>query len=297
MEQTNNHPKQLVTYGILILIGILIAITWLPITDHIADADIDAGFNRALAAFGIAKLFNMIVSVFQSSQIGIFGATVTIGEVLDPINDLVEQFSNIMFLATVAFGIQKILVAVGGHIFVKSFITIIAIVVGYLSFSQRDIPQWIKSLLILLVLTRLAVPVATVASSAAYNTFLADSYQTSYTSLTNSLSQLESLATTNQLSASVSTQQAAPPQINEGWWSKTKSAFASVTSINANDAFSKAYDEFNARKNKAQQLGEQMTKDIATQVVVFLLQTLIFPIGLIWVLYRIGVSMMHRSRP
>ena len=68
MNTIEMHPKNLTRYGLLVFIGILIAITWLPITDHIADADIDAGFNRALVSFGIAKGLNMVISLLQSTQ-------------------------------------------------------------------------------------------------------------------------------------------------------------------------------------------------------------------------------------
>ncbi len=283
-------------YAFLALLGLLIAITWLPITDHIADADIDKGFHRALTAFALAKSFNMIISVFQSVQIGALGFSMTIGEILDPINDLVEQFSNIMLFASVAFGIQKILVAVGGHFLVKISLTLAAIAVGLLTFAKKDVPRWIKSVLIIFVLARLAIPAATLGSSAAYSIFLEDADQTSLASLNSSTNQIELLVTANQLSGSAASSHAAPPPSNDGWLSKAKSAATSIATLNPNDAILRAHEEFTLRKEKVVQLSEKMTKDITTQIVVFLLQTLFFPIGLIWVLYKISVSLMYRSR-
>lgn len=120
MNIVDIKPISFGRYGLLALIAIVVSVAWLPITDHIADADIDAGFNRALVSFGIAKGLNMVISLLQSTQfsaqpLGV-GIAISPGELLDPINDLVEQFSNVMLLATVAFGIQKILIGIGGHV-------------------------------------------------------------------------------------------------------------------------------------------------------------------------------------
>jgi hypothetical protein len=276
-------------------LAIVIVVTWLPITDTIAINDIDTGFNRALAAFGIAKALNMAISVFQTSQIGLFGFSLAVGEVLDPVNDLIEQFSNFMLMATVAFGIQKVLVLIGGHFLVKVVLTMIAVIIGTLLLSKKKPPQWFTSLFVLMVLLRLAVPSAAILTNTAYKYFLAAEDQQSYTSLSNSIDQIEKIITTPQRSVPAINQPIAPPAGNDGLLSKAKTIIATATTFSPSDAYARSLDELNAMKTKTLQVGEQMTRDVTTQIVMFLLQTLFFPIGFVWMLYKAGVSFIRKS--
>lgn len=313
---------------------LLVLISWLPIIDDIADKDVDAGFNRALVSFGIAKGLNMVISLLQSAQIstqplGIAGFAISPGELLDPLNDLIEQFSNFMLLATVAFGIQKILIAIGGHVLVKTVLSALGVTAAWFMFKDRPMPLWLKNALIMIILVRLAVPAATVMSNMAYEVFLAPKYQESTTALKDSSLQLESIKTANQENVTTNTQEtvvttdqepvaaitlepvqqeAAPqevaPPAKKSWLSaaktiltKTKSLLSSFMPPSPAELMQRVNEKFNVWSQQVNQIGEDVTRNVVNQIVVFLLQTLIFPIGLIWALYKIGISLMYRSRP
>lgn len=274
------------TIALIALIFGAAMLSWIPSVDQAATQQIDAGLHRAMLSFGLAKGFNLLISLFQSSQISIAFATLTIGEVLDPLNDLVEQFSNLMLLATVAFGIQKVLISIGGHFVIKSVVTIIALSACALLLMKRQLPTWLTNALILALMVRLAIPVASIASGAIYTAFLEPQYTASAISLGKSAEQLESLKSSLQKGA-------LSVQATESATSESSSIFG----------FKKVLSSLNPSEKMKQlsqlvtSIGEQMTTDIITQIVVFLLQTMIFPIGLIWVLFKIGVSLMYRSRP
>lgn len=296
---------------------LLVLISWLPIIDDIADKDVDAGFNRALVSFGIAKGLNMVISLLQSAQIstqplGIAGFAISPGELLDPLNDLIEQFSNFMLLATVAFGIQKILIAIGGHVLVKTVLSALGVTAAWFMFKDRPMPLWLKNALIMIILVRLAVPAATVMSNMAYEVFLAPQYEASTSVLKDSSLQLESLKSANQEPvgtnsqepvaatsqepiAATAPQEIAPPA-KKSWWSRAKTWVSNVTPPSPSDFMQGVKEKFNGWSVRITQIGEDVTKNVVSQIVVFLLQTLIFPIGLIWVLYKIGVSLMFRSK-
>lgn len=273
------------TIALIVLIFGAAMLSWIPSVDQAATQQIDAGLHRAMLSFGLAKGFNLLISLFQSSQISIAFATLTIGEVLDPLNDLVEQFSNLMLLATVAFGIQKVLISIGGHFVIKSVVTIIALSACALLLMKRHLPTWLTNALILALIFRLAIPIASIASGQIYTAFLETQYTASSVSLGKSAEQLESLKSSLQR-GSVS----APT--NESVTTESGGIFG----------FKKVLSSLNPSE-KMQQLsqlvtsiGEQMTMDIISQIVVFLLQTLIFPIGLIWALYRVAVSLTYRPK-
>ena len=123
----NNRRKVYLVGGI----SLAILISWFELIDRASAAYIDTALIQATATFAIARGFNAIVSVLQSVQIGILGASVTIGEVLDPINDLVEQFSSLMKYAIGSLIIQKILLEIVSNIYFKVFLTISGLALIY----------------------------------------------------------------------------------------------------------------------------------------------------------------------
>lgn len=48
----------------------------------------------------------------SAAPVGV-GMTFTPGQILDPLNDLIEQFSQVMLVAMVAFGVEKVLLTAG----------------------------------------------------------------------------------------------------------------------------------------------------------------------------------------
>ena len=87
----------------------IVALAWAKPLDAIAETQVDAGLKRALTSFAVARVLNGIISVAQGTEIALtpggIGANLTPGQILDPVNDLVEQFSELMLFASVAFGI------------------------------------------------------------------------------------------------------------------------------------------------------------------------------------------------
>ena len=83
----------------------------------------DTSFQRSLAAFGIAKALNAVISVFQGTELSFtpigMGVNVSIGEILDPLNDLIERFSWVMLAATISLAIQKFFLLIGTKLFVQ----------------------------------------------------------------------------------------------------------------------------------------------------------------------------------
>ena len=90
-----------------------------PPIQQLADAQVDAGLKRAVVSFASARTLNAIVSVVQGVEMSVqpfgIGLTLMPGQVLDPVSRWVEQFLIFMLIASVAFGIQKMLLAIGGN--------------------------------------------------------------------------------------------------------------------------------------------------------------------------------------
>jgi hypothetical protein len=106
--------------AVTIVLGIVIAVSWLGFIDSQSAAYIDSALKQALVTYGVARGVNAVVSVLQT--IHLFGLGV--GEVLDPINDLVERFSSVMELAIGSLFIQKILLEITSSLFFKFALTL-----------------------------------------------------------------------------------------------------------------------------------------------------------------------------
>jgi hypothetical protein len=99
-------------------VAALIVGAWLAPLDLPAMQQVDAGLKRALVSFATARALNAVISVAQGTQASVqplgVGVTLSPGQILDPVNDLVEKFSDLMLVASVVFGIQKVLISIGG---------------------------------------------------------------------------------------------------------------------------------------------------------------------------------------
>ncbi len=104
-------------------ITLLATLSFLPQIDAHAYELLDASFERAMIAFGLAKGLNGIISLLQGTELTLapvgVGVNLSIGEILDPFNDLVERFSWVMLAASVSLGVQKLLLALSTKMFVK----------------------------------------------------------------------------------------------------------------------------------------------------------------------------------
>lgn len=73
---------------------------------------LDAASNRAIAAFAVARTLNGVISVIQETQVGVsLGISTTLqpGQILDPLNDLIERFSLAALIAATLLWALKLM--------------------------------------------------------------------------------------------------------------------------------------------------------------------------------------------
>lgn len=162
-------------------------------------------FDRAVYSFALAKGLNAVISVIQSSEISVsffVGATVGLGEILDPLNDLVERFSWIMLASSVSIGIQHLLLILGKTFFIKAALVVASVI--------TIMVMWIKKLhnstalllllkiFVLLVVLRFGAVVFIYANETFYNNIYAKNYQNSTTFINDYKSDLEEIQKENK---------------------------------------------------------------------------------------------------
>ena len=107
---------------------LLVALSWQGSLDLGARDATLASFNRALATYAIARTLNGVISVAQGTEIAVqpvgVGMTFSVGEILDPLNDLVERFSWLVLAATTSLGTQMLIAELLGSTWLNALLTL-----------------------------------------------------------------------------------------------------------------------------------------------------------------------------
>lgn len=253
---------------------VVVMCAWYPPIQDLANAQVDAGLKRALVSFASARTLNAIISVVQGTEFSMqpmgVGVTLTLGQVLDPLNDLIEQFSNLMLIASVAFGIQKALLLIGAHWAISAAVSGVAVLWAILHL-QHKAPTWLSRVLLVLLLIRFAVPVASLGSDRVYQQFLSDDYQQQQDALD---------MTSREINKQTPTMATPLPQ-DRNWWERLKDR--------ATEMLPGTNTDFEAIKKSAESIPERVMK----LIVIFLLQTMIIPIFLLWALYKVSLGVVR----
>lgn len=172
----NNFGK----ISILILSIFIIFASSSVVVNESAKDVIDRSFNQALIVFGSAKALNAVISLAQGTEINLPFVVVAVGEVLDPINDLVEQFSLIMLASLVSLGIQKILLNfVSNDFFNLTFIISILVfnIFLFLKFKNiESIKNMALKLTLILLFLRFSIPFVAYLNQYSYDYFIKPQY-------------------------------------------------------------------------------------------------------------------------
>jgi hypothetical protein len=147
--------------------------------------------ERAVYTFAIVRGINGIISVIQGTNVAVspagVGVQLSVGEVLDPVNDLVEHFSWIMLMSCISLGIQKVLMEIGiwlGFKIMLSF-SMLMLSIGFWmpQISGWDLKIWAYKLALISLVIRFCIPAVAVVSENTYHLFLKKQYDESIASL------------------------------------------------------------------------------------------------------------------
>ncbi|MBV34891.1 MAG: hypothetical protein CMP47_05460 [Rickettsiales bacterium] len=267
----------------LIILGLLIAglLAGSKAVDHYGEQYTDQALERSLIAFAVARGLNGLISVAQEAEIAMqpagIGLTLSPGEILDPINDLIERFSVVMLITASALGIQKLMLSIGAwDYFNYLIIAFWAFTAGYLwlkNFKQGQENPLILKVALFLVLVRFATPIMALGSEALYQGFLANDYQEA----SQGLQQTEATIRQNTPDDVTGDEELSGLEKTKRW-------------------FSDAADQLNLKKQIAsyQEAAEQASQSVIQLITVFIVQNILFPLLFIWLFVRFGRSILKK---
>lgn len=270
---------------VAVALFIMTLCSWSSLLDVPASKLAKEGLERAFVSFATARALNSAISFGQGTEVAIqpmgIGVTLTPGQLLDPINDLVENFSSLMMAACIALGAQIMLIEIGGHWIVSLLLTFSILGWSWFYFREQQPFGWLSRILVVLLMVRFAIPLVTIGTDILSQKYLIAKYKSNQQILKNAPDKV------TEYKFSI----AKGPE-NTGIMAGVKDTVDAVNRILA-----KAKEAVNVESHykKLQHAAELWAENIINLIAIFLLQTLIIPVLLIWVLYTIARGAFTRS--
>jgi len=260
----------------LLLLGAL-ALSWWGALDRAASERTHAALERALVTFALSRTLNGVISVAQGTELAFepagVGVVISAGEILDPLNDLVEQFSWLTLMAASSLGIQLML----GDMFstaAVNWVLTLSIALGLVALwwrpeRHRALRASILRLTATFVFFRFAIVLATLGTGLVSQYYLTQREQAAVDYLSQTRGKIEA-----------ANESAAPP---------------ATTPDSVLERLNKFFDDqrqaldIEGRLTRLRQDVEAAVEQVVNLIVVYVIETLLLPLGFLvvaWGLVR-----------
>ena len=260
----------------------MVALAWSNWVDEQADNVTVENLKQALAVLALARTFNGVISVAQGTEVAIqpvgVGVTLTLGEVLDPLNDLVEQFSALALMASVSLGLQLTISKIMASPMLTGALTLVmACYLLFLWTSKREVTPWHQTLHKILgfaLFLRFFLAITLLTTHWVDTVFLQDIQDQA----------VERLTLTSDSIKEINNQSAVAQEEPQGFFDRTSESISQLL-----DSSRQSLD-IKEQLATVQEKAEASVEEIINLIVVFLLQTLLIPIATLyacgWLLKR-----------
>lgn len=229
----------------------------------------EQAFRRALLTFAIARTLNGVISVAQGTEVAVEPAGVGVnfapGEILDPINDLVERFSSVMLVATSALGAQNVLLRVSAWWGVTALLGLATIIYIVTAWRWPD-SSWYRvaeRFVLVIIAARFAIPMVMIGTGLLFDTFLEAEHAAATAALSATSEEIRAMNDDNPTA-----------ELPDSVFGRI-GAFIDDSIDNANVA---------EKLERFRQGLANASEHIINLIVVFVLQTIVIPIALLWLL-------------
>lgn len=258
-----------------LLVGLLVlALAWTGLADRVAETQTRQMLTRALMTFATARSLNAVISIIKETELAIqpagVGATLAPGQILDPVDDLVEQFSWLMLLASVSLGVQALLLEISQWIGAGLVLTG-AIMVWWLSLawpSGASFGVLARRVVLLVLFLRFAAPLAALGADAVYQLFVDPGYRQANAAIEQTHDDL--LRTYQSESEAMLGDAGESGSVFGRWWNRAMENL-----------------RLGERLASYRALFSDFAETLVRLIVVFVVQTIVLPIAFLWLLMRL----------
>lgn len=201
--------KQTATQSI---IGILLSIVFffssglqIPGLDSTADSYFKESITKAGVSYGVCRVINATVSVIQQSTVQLepagIGLSLAVGQIVDPINDMVERLSTVLVMSITSLGVQELAYEISITI-VPQLLAVLLLLMSVLVWFRNErvfkLQRILSSVLIIAAIARFCLPLSSIANEFLQEHFFEEQIIEANEKLTAStadIDQLEDVAT------------------------------------------------------------------------------------------------------
>ena len=242
--------------------------------DRVSEQQAEDALTNALVTFAVARTLNGVISAAQGTEVALepggVGVVLSVGEVLDPINDLIERFSAVMLVATSSLGLQALLLNITGWWGVSAFLVVAAIafvaVLWAPGSAASSYASPILRVLLVALFVRFALPILITGTTLISDTFLAPEQQAATAVLESTTQDIEEMNEESRATAAATEDQSLMDRLGD-------MIDDSLESMRVGDRLS-------ALKESASRASEHIVSLIA----IFVLQTILLPLAFLWLL-------------
>lgn len=274
------HNQRVVWTATLAALLIMLALT--GAVDRLGSHNTEQALVRALATYALARALNGVISVAQGTEVAIepagVGLTLTPGEILDPINDLVERFSWVMLVSSASLGVLDVLLSISAWLWLSLAMALVLLALIFVqwrsSMTSLTVITVVKKLAIMLIILRFAAPLVAIANDLIYQEFLAPRYE----------SAIAGLEMTTERISDVNKDITGPEQaadVDSSILDKAMQLYESTAdTISANM-------DMEARMQRYQQAASEASRHTIDLIVIFAIQTILLPIVFILLIWHL----------
>ena len=269
----------------LLIAGVLISYAgWL---DDIAEEYTEQGIQRTLITYAVSRSLNGVISVAQGTEVAVspagVGLTFAPGQILDPVNDLIERFSWVVMVSGSSLGIQRLFLEITSSSAVNGLMALLVCIFLFnFCFRQKtdaDRPVWqslLSKSIIMVIFIRFSVPLIAVFNEGLYLAYLQPQYDEAQLQLENASVQINTINSSTRDKVNQQTDDGLLSQV-EQWLDKTKQSL-----------------DVEAQMNSLKQAAADVSQQVINMIVVFVVQTIIFPLMFLWLFIRGAKLLMAR---
>jgi len=193
------------------VVGILLSVVLffssgvqIPVIDSPADSYFKDSITKAGVSYGVCRVINATVSVIQESSVQLepagIGLSLAVGQIVDPINDMVERLANVLVLSITSLGVQELAYEISVTI-VPQILAVLLVFLSLLVWSKNarilKLQRILMSVMVVASIARFCLPISSIANEFLQETFFEDKIIEANATLTASTTDIDKIKGVN----------------------------------------------------------------------------------------------------
>jgi len=284
-------------YKKILISFLLIALASLSSTqvvDKFSSVQLDKAFTRSVTVFAIARGLNGLISVVQGTEVyatpaGV-GVNFAVGQIVDPMNDMVERFSWVMLMSSVSLGVQEIMLHLGQTIVVQTLLALSVLMMIAMLWIPKlwHAPSFnlVFKTVSVFVFLRFVVPLLLLCNEAIYTYILEPKYEESKAALIFSNDEIKGLV--NEVQINQQKQVHVQNFQENSLMEKAQNYFnETIQTLNVKRQLHVLKIKFKKLLTNLENKFNYAIDYIVVLITIFIVQNLLLPLSALWIFYKL----------